>query len=256
MVHLARGGAPPDDRATGRACGDTRASRSRSSRSARSLRISASPDPSKLWWCTPGAHHARGRRLGPTRPDPSAAATSILFVGSIFNRRHVPELIEGFARLARSRTRTSRLEIVGDNRTSPRVDLAARFTADRARRSHSAPLVRHRRGAARALCERVGVRVPVRLRRLRPHAARGARGRAPGAAARHARRARNLRRRALYVAVPIPDLIEARARRRSSSIRRSDGGCMDAGRACSPGIRGPTCAASEVLATFCSGERA
>ena len=48
----------------------------------------------------------------------------MLFVGSIFNRRHVPELIEGFTRLARGRPDV-RLEIVGDNRTSPHVDLAA-----------------------------------------------------------------------------------------------------------------------------------
>lgn len=45
---------------------------------------------------------------------------SILFVGSIFNRRHVPELIEGFARLARSNPDV-RLDIVGENRTSPHV---------------------------------------------------------------------------------------------------------------------------------------
>jgi glycosyltransferase involved in cell wall biosynthesis len=50
-------------------------------------------------------------------PDPV-----VLFVGSIFNRRHIPELIEGFARVAR-RTPRVRLEIVGDNRTVPRVDL-------------------------------------------------------------------------------------------------------------------------------------
>jgi glycosyltransferase involved in cell wall biosynthesis len=48
----------------------------------------------------------------------------VLFVGSIFNRRHVPELIEGFARLAR-RHAGARLEIVGDNRTMPRIDLDA-----------------------------------------------------------------------------------------------------------------------------------
>jgi len=46
----------------------------------------------------------------------------VLFVGSIFNRRHVPELIDGFARLARTSPEI-RLEIVGDNRTSPRVNL-------------------------------------------------------------------------------------------------------------------------------------
>jgi glycosyltransferase involved in cell wall biosynthesis len=49
---------------------------------------------------------------------------TVLFVGSIFNRRHVPELIEGFTRLARAR-RDVRLDIVGDNRTLPHVNLAA-----------------------------------------------------------------------------------------------------------------------------------
>lgn len=49
---------------------------------------------------------------------------TVLFVGSIFNRRHVPELIEGFAFLARSRPEM-RLEIVGDNRTIPHVNLDA-----------------------------------------------------------------------------------------------------------------------------------
>jgi glycosyltransferase involved in cell wall biosynthesis len=46
----------------------------------------------------------------------------VLYVGSVFNRRHVPETIAGFARLARRRTETQ-LEIVGDNRTFPRIDL-------------------------------------------------------------------------------------------------------------------------------------
>jgi glycosyltransferase involved in cell wall biosynthesis len=50
-------------------------------------------------------------------PDPV-----VLFVGSIFNRRHIPDLIDGFARLAR-RTPRVRLEIVGANRTRPHVDL-------------------------------------------------------------------------------------------------------------------------------------
>jgi len=53
-----------------------------------------------------------------------------LFVGSIFNRRHVPELIEGFALLARSRPEMQ-LEIVGDNRTTPHVDLDAVVQATR-----------------------------------------------------------------------------------------------------------------------------
>jgi glycosyltransferase involved in cell wall biosynthesis len=47
---------------------------------------------------------------------------TVLFVGSIFNRRHVPELIEGFTRLARNHPEMH-LEIVGDNRTTPHVNL-------------------------------------------------------------------------------------------------------------------------------------
>jgi glycosyltransferase involved in cell wall biosynthesis len=54
----------------------------------------------------------------------SRHACTILFVGSIFNRRHVPELIDGFRRLARTHPEL-RLDIVGDNRTSPGIDLAS-----------------------------------------------------------------------------------------------------------------------------------
>ena len=59
----------------------------------------------------------RGQREG--GPDSGAL---VLFVGSIFNRRHVPELIDGFTLLAQ-RHRQARLEIVGDNRTMPRLDI-------------------------------------------------------------------------------------------------------------------------------------
>lgn len=45
----------------------------------------------------------------------------ILFVGSIFNRRHVPLLIEAMSALDASR----RLVIIGENRTHPRQDLNA-----------------------------------------------------------------------------------------------------------------------------------
>ena len=45
----------------------------------------------------------------------------VLYVGSLFNRRHVQELIEGFTRLSRRRERMT-LDLVGDNRTSPRID--------------------------------------------------------------------------------------------------------------------------------------
>ena len=49
---------------------------------------------------------------------------TVLTVGSIFNRRHVPELIRGFARMA-VRHPAARLAIVGDNRTYPHVDIDA-----------------------------------------------------------------------------------------------------------------------------------
>jgi glycosyltransferase involved in cell wall biosynthesis len=58
-------------------------------------------------------------------PDASETPTGmVLFVGSIFARRHVPELVDGFARLARRRSSVT-LEIVGDNRSRPPVDLEA-----------------------------------------------------------------------------------------------------------------------------------
>jgi glycosyltransferase involved in cell wall biosynthesis len=48
----------------------------------------------------------------------------VLFVGSIFNRRHVPETIQAVAAVARHRPEI-RLEIVGDDRTFPHQDLDA-----------------------------------------------------------------------------------------------------------------------------------
>jgi glycosyltransferase involved in cell wall biosynthesis len=61
---------------------------------------------------------------GGTNLKGSSHRRTVLFVGSIFNRRHIPELIEGFARLTRSRPEIQ-LEIVGDNRTTPRINLDA-----------------------------------------------------------------------------------------------------------------------------------
>jgi glycosyltransferase involved in cell wall biosynthesis len=48
-------------------------------------------------------------------------APVVLFVGSLFNRRHIPELLQGFA-LTLSSVPEARLILVGDNRTSPPVD--------------------------------------------------------------------------------------------------------------------------------------
>ena len=60
-----------------------------------------------------------------TRQGPSPV---VLFVGSIFNRRHIPELIAGFAGVTRH-VPDARLEIVGDNRTIPHIDIEALIAA-------------------------------------------------------------------------------------------------------------------------------
>ena len=48
----------------------------------------------------------------------------VLFVGSVFNRRHIPDLIRAFKPIAKGHA-AARLEIVGDNRTYPHEDLPA-----------------------------------------------------------------------------------------------------------------------------------
>jgi glycosyltransferase involved in cell wall biosynthesis len=59
------------------------------------------------------------------RPAPTTPTGHlVLFVGSILARRHVPELVEGFARLARRRPDVD-LAIVGEARGVPAVDVAA-----------------------------------------------------------------------------------------------------------------------------------
>lgn len=54
--------------------------------------------------------------------DLSTLTGGVLYVGSVFNRRHVPDLIRGFAPLAREHP-TLTLDVVGDNRTYPHEDL-------------------------------------------------------------------------------------------------------------------------------------
>jgi len=58
---------------------------------------------------TPAAHVSSGQE------------PLVLFVGSLFNRRRIPELIDGFARVA-AQVPEARLVLVGDNRTNPRID--------------------------------------------------------------------------------------------------------------------------------------
>ncbi len=85
-----------------------------------------------------GIPQQRIRIARPGSPPAQAAASDrpplVLFVGSLFNRRRLPELIGGFARAA-ARVPNARLVLVGDNRTSPRIDpialAAQRGVADR-----------------------------------------------------------------------------------------------------------------------------
>ena len=74
-------------------------------------------DPSRIVVAYPGV-----TAFGEIRER--SAPARVLFVGSIFNRRHVPELIDGFARVARAHP-DLHLDIVGDNRTSPHINVQA-----------------------------------------------------------------------------------------------------------------------------------
>jgi glycosyltransferase involved in cell wall biosynthesis len=68
-------------------------------------------------------------RVIPPGIDPPAAAAArerrprVLYVGSIFNRRRVPDLVRAFTPIARAHPDAS-LDIVGDDRTFPRQNLA------------------------------------------------------------------------------------------------------------------------------------
>ena len=67
---------------------------------------------------------------GLATPAEQASATRepmVLFAGSIFNRRHVPDLVHAFSQVAH-RHPQARLEIVGENRTHPHQDLGALVT--------------------------------------------------------------------------------------------------------------------------------
>lgn len=65
------------------------------------------------------------------KPAVSHAAREplVLFAGSIFNRRHVPDLIRAFTQVARRHPEV-RLEVVGDDRSYPHQDLPALVAAE------------------------------------------------------------------------------------------------------------------------------
>ena len=62
--------------------------------------------------------HGGVSTVAPLERKPGA---TVLFVGSLFNRRLIPELVAGFARVA-AEVPAARLVLVGDNRTHPHVD--------------------------------------------------------------------------------------------------------------------------------------
>ena len=65
---------------------------------------------------------------GPPIPQGVPREPMVLYVGSIFNRRHLPELMAACGRLAAGHPDV-RLEVVGEDRTYPRQDLAAAAAA-------------------------------------------------------------------------------------------------------------------------------
>jgi glycosyltransferase involved in cell wall biosynthesis len=81
----------------------------------------------KIYVIPPGLG-ARGFAPSPSPHSPVPSSCSVLFVGSIFNRRHVTDLIRAFAPIARAHP-TASLDIVGDNRTFPREDLRQTIAA-------------------------------------------------------------------------------------------------------------------------------
>lgn len=58
----------------------------------------------------------------PRTPAETPGSLSVLYVGSIFARRHVPDLVRGFERVA-GHHKTAVLHLVGDNRSHPFEDV-------------------------------------------------------------------------------------------------------------------------------------
>ena len=70
-----------------------------------------------------GGHGAPGESARSSNPKSLIPNPyNVLYVGSIFNRRHVPDLIRAFGPIARSHPGVA-LDIAGDNRSQPREDL-------------------------------------------------------------------------------------------------------------------------------------
>ena len=87
--------------------------------SRREIEVRLDVNPSRIVVIPPGVTN---RRTAGTRPG--VREPMVLFVGTLFNRRRLPDLIESFA-LATRDIASARLVIVGGDRTWPAEDLAA-----------------------------------------------------------------------------------------------------------------------------------
>jgi glycosyltransferase involved in cell wall biosynthesis len=86
------------------------------------------PGVSSRGWGLRAGDADRMPQLVAASPKPPAPY-SVLYVGSIFNRRHVVDLIRAFAAIARNRSDVA-LDIVGDNRSYPHQDLRATIASE------------------------------------------------------------------------------------------------------------------------------
>jgi glycosyltransferase involved in cell wall biosynthesis len=78
---------------------------------------------SKIHVIPPGIDSVNSVASVPTNPQPlTPNPCRVLYVGSIFNRRHVPDLIRAFGPISRAHPEAA-LDIVGDNRSYPYEDL-------------------------------------------------------------------------------------------------------------------------------------
>jgi glycosyltransferase involved in cell wall biosynthesis len=77
----------------------------------------------------PGITSPLASRPLASSPQPPTPGPRVLFVGSLFTRRHIGDLIRAFAPIARAHA-DARLEIAGDNRTYPFEDLRQTIAAE------------------------------------------------------------------------------------------------------------------------------
>ena len=157
----------------------------RSSPGRRSKAVSTST-PSRIVVIPPGVTS----RSGSAR-DNGAREPMVLFVGSLFNRRRLPDLIAAFAQ-ATTDLPNARLVIVGGDRTWPPQDLASVAEAHGVQARTEFRRYAPDRELDDLYRTRLGVRVSFGVRRLRHDAARGVVGWRAVGRARHRRRARGL----------------------------------------------------------------